>query len=290
VGNLLTVPGDPIAGFLLAAAWGLGASRPGLRLALAASVSLMLYAAGLLWNDWFDLAEDRRERPGRPLPRQAVRPGIVAVVANVLIALAVATAAVAGTTTLYVALALGAAILAYDAGAKRIPVVGPITMGLCRTASVLLGAAAFGKAGLIAPPVIACAAGAGAYIAAVTVLAAGETRPTRVRGKCLLVTGALGTWCVALVWTVPPASATARWALTATCAAAAVYLVARMARLGASPGAADVQQTIGTLIRGLVLLQAAAVISTGPVGAGVAAGLGGAFVLSTLLGRRFAAS
>ena len=52
VGNLLTVPGDPIAGFLLAQAWGLRASRPGLRIAMAVSVSVLLYAAGLLWNDW----------------------------------------------------------------------------------------------------------------------------------------------------------------------------------------------------------------------------------------------
>ena len=48
VPNLLTVPGDAMAGFLLAQAAGLSAARPHLRMALAAAVSLLIYAAGLL--------------------------------------------------------------------------------------------------------------------------------------------------------------------------------------------------------------------------------------------------
>src|SRR5690242_12270450 len=30
--------------------------------------STLLYWAGMIWNDYFDLDEDRRDRPGRPLP------------------------------------------------------------------------------------------------------------------------------------------------------------------------------------------------------------------------------
>ena len=56
--NLLTVPGDPLAGFLLATFGVLRAQA-----AFAVGASLCLYAAGLLWNDLFDLEEDRRERP-----------------------------------------------------------------------------------------------------------------------------------------------------------------------------------------------------------------------------------
>jgi len=53
--NLLTVPGDVLAGFLLtstitAGAWG--------KLLLAIPSSLMLYAAGLLLNDLFDYTQE----------------------------------------------------------------------------------------------------------------------------------------------------------------------------------------------------------------------------------------
>ena len=284
--NLLTVPGDPLAGFLLAQAAGLAATRPGLRMALAAGVSLLMYSAGLLWNDWFDLAEDRRDRPGRPLPSGLVRPGIAALVANVLIALAVAVAAVAGQTTLYVTLALGAAVMAYNAFLKRLPVVGPLVMGLCRGLSVLVGAAAF-AGGLAHDAVLACAGGAMLYIAAVTVLAAGETRPDALKAKCLLVVVAAAAWCVGLILTVPPAAPLARWATTAACAVAAIWMASRLAKLGDEPAPAAVQRTVGSLLRALLLIQAAAVVSTGWTGAAVAAGLAACFVLSALLGRRF---
>ena len=82
--NLLTVPGDPSAGFFLAAlaveSW---PTRPVLRVGIAAGVSLLLYAAGLLWNDYFDFAEDLRDRPDRPLPSGRVHPRIAGVVAKI---------------------------------------------------------------------------------------------------------------------------------------------------------------------------------------------------------------
>src|SRR5260221_228220 len=70
--NLLTVPGDPIAGYLLAC---FGAVEEGLWPAIGASVCF--YAGGLLLNDLADLAEDRRERPSRPLPSGAASPWTV---------------------------------------------------------------------------------------------------------------------------------------------------------------------------------------------------------------------
>ena len=118
---------------------------------MAAFVSLLIYAAGLLWNDYFDLPEDARERPSRPLPSGRIRVGQVALAANVLVAAAVAASAIAepkGKTMLYVVMALGMVVLAYDWSLKRRPVLGPLAMGSCRGLSVLVGAAAFGPAGL----------------------------------------------------------------------------------------------------------------------------------------------
>ena len=64
--NLFTVPGDPLAGYLLTS---LGVLD--LRVIYAVAASLCFYAAGLLMNDLWDLEEDRRERPNRPLPSGA---------------------------------------------------------------------------------------------------------------------------------------------------------------------------------------------------------------------------
>ena len=56
--NLLTVPGDPVAGYLLAMHGGV----PRMELLGAVLASLFFYCAGLLLNDVRDLDEDRRDR------------------------------------------------------------------------------------------------------------------------------------------------------------------------------------------------------------------------------------
>ena len=81
--NLFTVAGDPLAGYLLA--WG-GTLQ--FRTLLPILASLCFYMAGLLHNDLADLAEDRKERPNRPLPSGGARP--------ILVAMAAATLVVAG--------------------------------------------------------------------------------------------------------------------------------------------------------------------------------------------------
>ena len=54
--------------------------------------STCLYCAGMVWNDYFDVEQDRRERPFRPLPsgrvtmRQALILGTVLMVAGVIFA------------------------------------------------------------------------------------------------------------------------------------------------------------------------------------------------------------
>jgi 4-hydroxybenzoate polyprenyltransferase len=293
VPNLLTVPGDAIAGFLLAQAAGLAANKPYLRMALAAAVSLLIYAAGLLWNDWFDLPEDLRERPSRPLPSGRVRTGQVALVANALVAASIAVAAVAGRTTLWVAVVLGAVVLAYDMGLKRVPVVGPLAMGCCRGLSVLVGAAALGADGLTRAPVIAAAAGIALYVAAVTWLARGETRQRDVTTHRVAIVAAFFAWlgavAVALLATgvVEPRW---RWAMFPLAALACLWLRGCLAPLGRQPQPWVVQRTVGRLIRGIILMQAALVLAAGLPGLWLALGLLACFVLNRLLGRVFYAS
>ncbi len=179
--NLFTVPGDPLAGFLLA----YGAANGGKalldpRAALAVLASLCLYSAGLVLNDLLDLDEDRRERPDRPLPSGAVpvRAAKIACGALTLVGLAAMTL-VAGQAGSVVAIALALCIGCYNGVTKNIPVLGAMNMGACRGLSLWLGAVAatqqaWPQAGIVLMGAIILTA----YIAAVTNLARHETRPS----------------------------------------------------------------------------------------------------------------
>ena len=291
--NLLTVPGDAIAGFLLAQAAGLSAPRPHLQLALAGAVSLLIYAAGLLWNDWFDLPEDLRQRPSRPLPSRRVRTGQAALVACLLAAASIAVAAVAGSTTLWVALALAGLVLAYDIALKRVPLVGPLAMGSCRGLSVLVGAAALGADGLTRAPVIAAAAGITLYVAAVTWLARGETRQRDVTIHLLAIAAAFAAWLAAVATTLLAAGAVEgqwRLAMLMPAALAGLWVAGCLAALGREPQPRLVQRTVGGLISGIILVQAWLVLSGGWTGLTISIGLMACFLLNRRLGRLFYAS
>ena len=170
--NLLTVPGDVLAGFLLAPAaatadWG--------RLALALPAGLLLYAAGLVLNDIFDYATDLVERPHRPLPAGEIHRESAAVVALVFLWIAAFMAAFC--EALHVALPLILCIFLYNIGLKRNRILGPLLMGACRAGNLLLGAAAAQASPALAPIPSAAALLLGLYIATVTFLARNEAQP-----------------------------------------------------------------------------------------------------------------
>jgi len=168
--NLFTVPGDPLAGWLLASA-GAGVF-PARLLGAILLASLLFYGFGLLLNDLMDLPEDRIERPARPLPSGAVKTRTVALVAVAMGLAALGFCVLAGRTPFRLGAALMLAVILYDCGVKRIPLLGCINMGACRGLNVLLGASLVEK---FATPAIAAAALVGAYITAVSLLARRET-------------------------------------------------------------------------------------------------------------------
>lgn len=185
VPNLPTVPGDPLAGVLLAAA-AAGGAVPWGAAALAAAASLLLYGAGLLLNDVVDLEEDRRDRPHRPLPsgRLPVRSALRAALAFTGLGLAAAFAA--SPRAGLVGIALASHVFAYNYLLKRTR-LGPLVLGMCRGLSLALGACAV----LPAPPpgVLAAAGVLVLYVAVVSQLARGETA---VPGRPRLVGRLLG--------------------------------------------------------------------------------------------------
>lgn len=176
--NLFTVPGDPLAGFLLAAAGGGGVAqtaslcRGGVFLAMAAS--LCIYCYGLLLNDLVDLEEDRRERPARPLPSGAANVRAVALAASLLAVAGLTCSFFAGVQAFWTGLALSGAVTLYDFIGKKIPLFAQVNMGACRGLSVLLGAAAAGGISQTKPLIAALIVTI--YIAIVTSLSRFETQ------------------------------------------------------------------------------------------------------------------
>jgi len=247
--NLFTVPGDPLAGFMLATGGVLD-----WRVAGAMATSLLLYSAGLLLNDYFDRHVDARERPERPIPSGAVKARTVLAIGLILLAAGVGVAfAVGHAGAGAVAIALALAVFGYDAWLKRVRWLGPLVMGACRAASVVLGATFACRP--MAPPVVVAAGIVWAYIAAVTVLAARETSSTRPRHAAFVPGGILAAGIVVLwmAWRPKsPLDALLPLFLLTGATVGALVEAARVVR-----GKTPVPPFIGELIRYLILVQAA---------------------------------
>lgn len=189
--NLLTAPGDALAGFCLTAGpHGLAPSR----LVATAGASVSLYAAGVILNDIVDFQQDRRERPTRPLPSGAVRSRAAGLLLAALLYLGCALGMFLGPRAFACSLALLSTILCYNLAARRWRWCGALVMGLCRGLNVMFGAAATG------PPFtmwawrpLAAAGGMTLYIGVVTWLAAREVSrgPAWQRGIERLLGGLL---------------------------------------------------------------------------------------------------
>src|SRR5213594_2119078 len=95
VPNVFTALADIGLGWLTALA--AGAPRThwlGFVLLMCASASL--YSAGMVWNDYFDIEQDRKERPFRPLPSGRISRGSAAAQGLSALLLGLVLAALAG--------------------------------------------------------------------------------------------------------------------------------------------------------------------------------------------------
>lgn len=290
VPNLFTVPGDPLAGGLLAAAT-LATVPNWANLAMAAAASVMLYAAGLIDNDLADFKEDRRDRPNRPLPSGQIKPAQAIAAAVAALAIGFGFAAMIGPICLAVAGVLVVCILLYNHLLKHVPLIGPIVMGLCRGLSVMLGAASLGSGGATAVPAVLAAGLIALYIAAVTGIAAGETsgKPVgRRRNLPAMVLAFFFTFVLSAVY--ESSQSVSAWAFIGLAGLSVVWSGVAAIRLGGTPAPAVVQKTIGQFIRNLLVIQAAFCCLMPPQGLIVAAVLVACWPIAAIVGRRFYAS
>ena len=131
--------------------------------------SVCLYAGGVILNDVFDYRLDKLERPERPIPSGAVSLSSAAVYGSVLLLIGTAMAFLVHPLSGWIAVALAAAILLYDAVAKKNGFFGPLCMGVCRGLNLVLGLSVFGEIQLAYLAVIPIV-----YIFAITLISRGE--------------------------------------------------------------------------------------------------------------------
>jgi 4-hydroxybenzoate polyprenyltransferase len=160
---------------------------------LLLGASALLYTAGMVLNDVFDIDQDAQERPERPIPSGRVSEtfakrlgwGLLAcgaacgwIVSGLLAALPPEQSLTTGqiVTPGLVATLLAVCVVLYDGPLKRTP-LAPLGMGLCRFLNVLLGLST-AATGLFNWHVMhwIVAAGVGVYVVGLTLFARTEAR------------------------------------------------------------------------------------------------------------------
>jgi hypothetical protein len=223
---------------------------------LSAGASVFLYAAGMVLNDCFDLREDARVRPRRPLPSGRVSVPVAWASGWFMLASGVALAGMAGSRQIVIAGLLAAAIVLYDGALKALP-VGALVMGTCRYLNWLLGLAVVPldqNAFVIALPVLI-------YVAALTRLSSIETgggghRPVQECALGMLL-AAIGIAALIAKGVLPNV-----WAYLPLVAGLGAVL-ARLARTARDLTPASVQGGVKFLILGIVPLDALLTLAAG---------------------------
>ena len=231
-------------------------------LVLLASASL--YCAGMVWNDYFDIEQDRRERPFRPLPSGRVSMPQAIILGSALMLAGIVFAVLADwggeglrLRATWFAVLLVAAIFLYDGWLKR-TWLGPVGMGTCRFLNVLLALC-------VSPEPIAgwgvlLAGVVGVYIIGVTWFARTEARESE-QSLLGLAAGVMAAACI-LALGIPPAARSAGYAVMPSplfpylLVALAFYIGAPVARAIARPAPSRVQAAVKRAVLGLVALDA----------------------------------
>lgn len=139
--NIMTALSDilggvAISGFLIATDWD-KTSWSSVGWLLLATIGL--YAGGIVFNDIFDLKDDRVNRPERILPSGKVSVTEASVLGIVLFVIGIVSAFMVSKSSGILALIIMVLALTYDKIGKHHSFLGPLNMGLCRGGNLLLG-------------------------------------------------------------------------------------------------------------------------------------------------------
>jgi 4-hydroxybenzoate polyprenyltransferase len=176
--NVFTAIADVAMGFVFVA----GSFEPVAGFVGLAIASCLLYTAGMILNDVYDLDIDQQERPSRPIPSGRISQSKARVLGygmlfgGVLLSAAIGVSQSIDTVPVWrsgaVALLLALCVVGYDKILKKTP-LGPFAMGACRFFNVLLG---------------------------MSLAATGDLAPLAFDASHLVVAGGIGTYIVGVTW------------------------------------------------------------------------------------------
>ncbi len=136
--NIFTAPTNILAGYFAAIA---PPDANGVHVLSLMISSALLYTAGIVLNDYFDIQVDKKERPSRPLALGAIKKRNALIIAlSALVAANVILLVMVSLASFAISVALSGVIVAYNFSLKRNAIAGPISMGTARFLNVILGA------------------------------------------------------------------------------------------------------------------------------------------------------
>lgn len=258
--NVFTTPSNILVGYLATTP---PAEANGFHLAALMVSSGLLYIAGIVLNDYFDVEVDRRERPSRPLPSGSISKERAMSIALIALAAANAIALAVSPASLAVSAALTAAIIAYDYRLKRSP-AGPFAMGSTRFLNVILGASpalsaavASGGRAVPVPGILAAAIFAATslfvYIIAIMILSkkeAGNEKPN-TSAAFSIIFAMIASIALAGIFLLQ-----LQWVFLINLMIFAAVIVATYKRLitESSPDSNPVQQAIKNMVISIIIL------------------------------------
>lgn len=271
--NVVTAVADVAAGCAIAGSAGSGA------LALLALAGMLLYGGGVVLNDAFDAPRDAGERPERPIPAgRATRAGAFVFGALLLLG-GIGVAALVGTASALMAMAIALVAALYDAGSKHYALPGALTMATARALNLLLGVSVAPALLLTAWPLALLPF---AHVAMLTLVSRGETD------------GAVGASVIAALavsLALPPlliAFAVSPWSAAPFAVLYAALVLPSYWRLARAPSATVVRQSVRNGVLALIALDAA--LAAGHAGFFYGLALLALWPLAGWLARRFSVS
>lgn len=137
--NLFTVPGDPLVGFIALSGGNID-NEHDKKLLLVMFVAILLYLYGLVTNDIVDLENDKHERPYRPLPANLISIFSAKFASIVFAISSMAITYFISIHTFIFSIILFMFITLYNFQFKSHVALGPLLLALCRVTSIMLGA------------------------------------------------------------------------------------------------------------------------------------------------------
>lgn len=137
VANVVTSVADVLAGIAISGYF--LTHRDYLPIILLCISTIGLYSGGIIFNDVFDAALDKIERPERPIPSGLISIKEAAVFGSGCFAIGIIAAGLYQSASLIIAILIVIACITYNKWLKHHKLLGPLNMGICRGLNLLLG-------------------------------------------------------------------------------------------------------------------------------------------------------